>query len=58
MGCIFSIFCLKNNYITDNYTEPLLKKEVSSSSSIYSQDSPPSYFETILFNKFEKYNND
>tara|TARA_B100000035_G_C21034272_1_gene570051 strand:+ start:4546 stop:4716 length:171 start_codon:yes stop_codon:yes gene_type:complete len=56
MGCIFSFINLKKEKYLD-YEEPLLKKERSFSSTD-SELSPPSYYETILYNKFNKFNND
>jgi hypothetical protein len=56
MGCLFSF--LKPNsvqHLEVHYSEPFMDKEYcSDSESSISDDSPPSYFDTVIRNRYNR----
>jgi len=56
MGCLFSFLKPKNaQHLEVHYSEPFINKEYcSDSESSNSDDSPPSYFDTVIRNRFNK----
>ena len=58
MGCLFSFLKPKNaQHLEVHYSEPFINKEyyqASESDSFNSDDSPPSYFDTVIRNRFNK----